>query len=31
MAEASQGEKTGDISDARDSDDEEVRYNCLGY
>jgi len=27
MTEASQGMKTGDISDARDSEDEEVRYN----
>ena len=30
MAKASQGMKTGDISDARDSeDDEEIRYNNL--
>jgi len=31
MAKASQGMKTGDISDARDSEDEEeeIRYNSL--
>ena len=34
MAKASQGVKTGDISDARDSEDEEVeevRYTSLNF